>query len=298
MFVVRHLLEHGHGVRVLDNFSTGRRENLAGIERQIELIEGDICDAATAERAAKKVEAVFHLAARASVPRSVEFPREANEANVTGTLNMLLAARDAGTRRFVYSASSSAYGETPTLPKVEDMAPQPLSPYAVSKLTAEYYCQCFTHVYGLETVSLRYFNVFGPRQDPNSAYAAVIPAFVSRMIRGERPIVFGDGEQSRDFCYIENVVSANMLSMQAEQTAGETVNIACGERTTLNRIVALINELLGTNIEPDYQDPRPGDVRHSLADIGAAERVIGYKPLIMFEEGLKRSINWYRANPG
>jgi nucleoside-diphosphate-sugar epimerase len=294
--VVRRLLELGHAVRVLDDFSTGRRENLAEVESRIELIEGDICDRATAEATAKGAEVVFHLAARASVPRSVKFPREANEANVTGTLNLLLAARDAGTRRFVYSASSSAYGETPTLPKVEDMAPQPLSPYAVSKLTAEYYCRCFTHVYGLETVSLRYFNVFGPRQDPNSAYAAVIPAFVSRMIHGKRPIVFGDGEQSRDFCYIENVVSANMLAMQAERTTGETVNIACGERTTLNRMIALINQQLGTSIEPEYQDPRPGDVRHSLADISAAERVIGYKPLVMFEEGLTRSIDWYRQN--
>jgi nucleoside-diphosphate-sugar epimerase len=296
--VVRRLLELGHSVRVLDNFSTGRRENLAEVESRIELIEGDICDAATAERTAKGVEVAFHLAARASVPRSIEFPRQANEVNVTGTLNVLLAARDAGARLFVYSASSSAYGETPTLPKIESMAPQPLSPYAVSKLTAENYCRCFAHVYGLETVSLRYFNVFGPRQDPNSAYAAVIPAFVSRMIHGERPIMFGDGEQSRDFCYIENVVSANMLSMQAEKIAGETVNIACGERTTLNRMVALINEQLGTNIEPEYQDPRPGDVRHSLADISAAERVIGYKPLVLFEEGLKRSIDWYRQNLG
>lgn len=294
--VVRQLLELGHAVRVLDDFSTGHRENLAEVESRIELIEGDICDSATAERTAKGTEVVFHLAARASVPRSVEHPREANEANVTGTLNLLLAARDAGARRFIYSASSAAYGETPALPKIENMPPEPLSPYAVSKLAAEYYCCCFAHVYGLETVSLRYFNVFGPRQDPNSAYAAVIPAFVSRMIHGKRPIVFGDGEQSRDFCYIENVVSANMLSMQAEKTAGETVNIACGERITLNRIIALINQHLGTDIEPEYQDPRPGDVRHSLADVSAAERAIGYKPLVMFEEGLERSIDWYRRN--
>jgi nucleoside-diphosphate-sugar epimerase len=296
--VVRRLLELGNAVRVLDDFSTGRRENLAEVESRIELIEGDICDPATAEATAKGAEVVFHLAARASVPRSVEFPREANEANVTGTLNLLLAARDAGARRFIYSASSAAYGETPTLPKIESMTPEPLSPYAVSKLAAEYYCYCFSQVYGLETVSLRYFNVFGPRQDPNSAYAAVIPAFVSRMVRGEQPIVFGDGEQSRDFCYIENVVSANMLSMQAEKTAGETVNIACGERITLNQIIALINQHLGTDLEPEYQDPRPGDVRHSLADIGAAERAIGYKPLVMFEEGLERSIDWYRQNLG
>ena len=176
------------------------------------------------------------------------------------------------------------------------MTPEPLSPYAVSKLAAEYYCLCFSHVYGLETVSLRYFNVFGPRQDPNSAYAAAIPAFVSRMVRGERPIVFGDGEQSRDFCYIDNVVSANVLSMQARKINGETVNIACGERITLNRIIALINQHLGTDIKPEYQDPRPGDVRHSLADVTAAGRVIGYEPRVMFDEGLELSIDWYRRN--
>ncbi len=296
--LVRRLLELGHEVRVLDDFSTGHRENLTEVESRIELIEGDIRDQTMAERTVAGAEAVFHLAARASVPRSVEFPREANEANVTGTLNMLLAARDAGVRRFVYSASSAAYGDTPTLPKIENMAPAPLSPYAVSKLAAEYYCACFSHVYGLETVSLRYFNVFGPRQDPNSAYAAAIPAFVSRMVRGERPIVFDDGEQSRDFCYIENVLSANLLALEADKLSGETVNIACGERVTLNQIIAQINRHLGTNIEPEYQAPRPGDVRHSLADINAAERVIGYKPLVMFDEGLERSINWYRQNLG
>jgi UDP-glucose 4-epimerase len=292
----RRLLELGHQVRVLDDFSTGHRNNLAEIESRIELIEGDICDLATAERAARGAEAVFHLAARASVPRSVEFPREANEANVTGTLNMLLAARDAGARRFIYSASSAAYGDTPTLPKVESMTPMPLSPYAVSKLAAEHYCACFAEVYGLETISLRYFNVFGPRQDPNSAYAAAIPAFVSRMIRGERPIVFGDGEQSRDFCYIENVLSANLLAFEAEKLSGETVNIACGERITINRIIELINQHLGTDIQPEYRDPRPGDVLHSLAAIDAAERAIGYKPLVMFAEGLGRSIEWYQQN--
>jgi nucleoside-diphosphate-sugar epimerase len=294
--LVRRLLELGHTVRVLDNFSTGHRENLAEIEPQIELIEGDICDLATAQRCAAGAEGVFHLAARASVPRSVEFPREANEANVTGTLNMLLAARDAGARRFIYSASSAAYGDTPTLPKVETMTPQPLSPYAVSKLAAEHYCTCFAHVYGLETLSLRYFNVFGPRQDPNSPYAAAIPAFVSRMVRGQPPIVFDDGEQSRDFCYIENVLSANVLAFQAEKLSGEVVNIACGERVTINRIIELINGHLGTSIKPDYQDPRPGDVRHSLAAIDAARRVIGYKPLVMFAEGLERSIEWYKQN--
>jgi UDP-glucose 4-epimerase len=294
--LVRRLLRLGHAVRVLDDFSTGHRANLAEVASDIELIEGDICDEAMAAQAAKGAATVFHLAARASVPRSVEFPREANEANVTGTLNLLLAARDAGAQRFVYSASSATYGETPTLPKIEQMTPEPLSPYAVSKLAGEYYCSCFWHVYKLETVSLRYFNVFGPRQDPNSAYAAAIPAFVSRMIRGQRPVVFGDGEQSRDFCYVDNVVSANVLSMQAPKTSGETANIACGERVTLNRIIALINQQLGTEIEAEYREPRPGDVRHSLADVSAAGRIIGYKPLVMFDEGLGRSIDWYRQN--
>ena len=294
--LVRRLLEFGLNVRVLDDFSTGHRRNLAEVESQIELIEGDICDKSTAERTAKGTDVVFHLAARASVPRSVEFPVEANEANVTGTLNMLIAARDAGTRRFIYSASSAAYGDTPTLPKVESMSPIPLSPYAVSKLAAEYDCACFSQVYGLETISLRYFNVFGPRQDPNSAYAAAIPAFVSRMVRGESPIVFGDGEQSRDFCYIENVVNANVLASRVEKLSGEVVNIACGERVTINRIIELINMHLGTSIAPDYRDPRPGDVLHSLAAVDEAKRVIGYEPGIMFAEGLERSIEWYKQN--
>ncbi len=295
--IVRRLLRDGYGVRVLDDFSTGHRRNLAEVADDVEIIEGTICDPETAARATRGVAGVFHLAARASVPRSVEHPRESNAVNVDGTLNMLIAARDAGARRFVYSASSAAYGDTPTLPKVETMPPAPLSPYAVSKLAGEYYCTCFSGVYGLETVSLRYFNVFGPRQDPNSAYAAVIPAFVSHMVRDERPVVYGDGEQSRDFCYIDNVVHANMLALQAEKLAGEVVNIACGERTTLNEIVARINEMLGKQIEPVYDQPRPGDVRHSLADISAARRVLGYEPLVYFAEGLQRSIAWYRENP-
>lgn len=295
--VARGLLQRGHRVRVLDDFSTGRRENITDIQSDIELIVGDIRDVEAVNRAVAGTEAVFHLAARASVPRSVEQPQQAHDINVTGTLNLLVAARDAGTRRFVYSASSSAYGDTPTLPKIEDMTPQPLSPYAVSKLAAEHYCSCFTCCYGLETISLRYFNVFGPRQDPNSQYAAVIPAFVTRMVGGQQPIIFGDGEQSRDFCFIENVIDANMRGFEAEKVAGEVVNIACCERTTLNEIVHLINTHLGTDIQPEYQAPRVGDVRHSLADVSAAYRVIGYEPQIMFAEGLQRSIEWYKQNP-
>ncbi|MCH8805782.1 MAG: NAD-dependent epimerase/dehydratase family protein, partial [Planctomycetes bacterium] len=209
-----------------------------------------------------------------------------------------LAAREGGARRFVFSASSSAYGDTPTLPKHEQMPPAPLSPYAASKLAAEHYCTCFAHVYGLQTISLRYFNVFGPRQDPNSDYAAAIPAFVAHMVRGEQPIIFGDGEQSRDFCYIDNVVNANLLAAEAERVSGEIVNIACGERVTINAIIAMINELLNTSIEPDYQDPRAGDVLHSLADLAAARRVIGYNPSVMFADGLRQSIDWYRENLG
>jgi nucleoside-diphosphate-sugar epimerase len=230
------------------------------------------------------------------VPRSVETPRPTHDANVTGTLNLLMAAREAGARRFIYSASSSAYGDTPTLPKHEEMPPAPMSPYAASKLAGEYYCLAWAHVYGLETISLRYFNVFGPRQDPKSDYAAVIPAFVSRMLQGQRPIVFGDGEHSRDFCYVDNVVQANLLALKAGKLRGESVNIACGQRTTLNQIIAVINELLGTRIEGEYTDPRPGDVRHSLADLSAAQRVLGYESQVMFAEGLRRSISWYREN--
>jgi len=294
--IVERLLEEGKRVRVLDNFSTGFAHNLQPFEGRIEVVKGDICSFETCQRAMEGVEAVYHLAARASVPRSVEFPRECNEANVTGTLNLLVAARDAGVRRFVNSASSSAYGDTPVMPKAEHMTPTPLSPYAVSKLAAEHYCTCFARVYGMETISLRYFNVFGPRQDPDSAYAAVIPAFVSRLLRGERPIVYGDGEQSRDFCFVENVVSANRAAVESPRLSGEVVNIACGQSATLNEILALLNELLGTSAQADYQPARVGDVKHSLAALDEAKRVIGYEPKVLFREGLTRSIAWYREN--
>ncbi len=291
--VVRGLLTKGQRVRVLDDFSTGYRHNLADIARDIELVEGSICDLDAVKRCCQGVEVVYHIAARASVPRSVEDPLTAHNVNITGSLNVLMAARDAGVRRVVYSASSSAYGDTPVLPKREDMRPLPLSPYAVSKLAPEQYCTVWSHVYGLETVSLRYFNVFGPRQDPNSAYAAVIPAFVSRMVRGERPVVFGDGEQSRDFCYIDNVVEANLLGGSTPGLRGEVVNIACGERTTLNEIIAAINQALNLNVTAEYREARKGDVRHSLADISEAKRVLGYAPKVFFAEGLKRSIEFY-----
>ena len=296
--VVRRCLADGRKVRVIDDFSTGKRQNLAEVVKDIELIEGDICNADLMERVAAGVDTIFHIAARASVPRSVEHPRQAHDVNVTGTMNVLLAARKANVRRIVYSASSSAYGDTPVMPKREDMCPLPLSPYAVSKLAGEHYCSAFANVYQMQTVSLRYFNVFGPRQDPTSTYAAVIPAFVTRMLKNERPIIYGDGEQSRDFCFIDNVVDANLRAAAAPEARGEVMNIACGERTTLNEIVAAVNTALGTKIAPEYKPARAGDVRHSLAALDVAKRVIGYEPKIMFAEGLKRSIDWYRKSLG
>jgi nucleoside-diphosphate-sugar epimerase len=294
--IVRALLKRGDRVRVFDNLSTGYRKNLDEVAKESEFVEGDIRNLDALQSAAKGIDTVYHLAAQGSVPKSVDQPAQANDINVNGSLNVLIAARDNGARRVVYSASSAAYGETPVLPKVETLSPTPLSPYAVSKLAAEHYCAAFAHCYGLSTISLRYFNVFGPRQDPNSQYAAAIPAFVTRMVKGERPIIFGDGEQSRDFCYVDNVVAANLLAGTREGLKGEVVNIACGERITLNAIIGLINEHLGTRLAPDYRAPRAGDVKHSLADIGAAERIIGYRPQVMFSEGLKRSITWYREN--
>ncbi len=293
--LVRALIERGATVRVVDNFSTGHRRNLDKLNGRFELMEADIRDADAMRAAARGAETVFHLAAQGSVPRSVDDPLTANDINVTGTLNVLVAARDAGARRVVYSASSAAYGETEVLPKIESMTPQPVSPYGVSKLAGEHYCTAFAHCYGLSTVSLRYFNVFGPRQDPNSQYAAAIPAFVTRMLADESPIVFGDGEQSRDFCYVDNVVSANLLAAEAPAARGEVLNIACGERVTLNAIIALINRQLGKRISTEFRPPRAGDVRHSLASLDAARGRIGYEPKVMFAEGLRRSIDWYRG---
>lgn len=290
------LLAEGWQVRVLDDLSTGKPENLAHVQSRVELIVGDLCSRDTCARAAAGCEAVFHLAARGSVPKSVRHPDDTHAVNATGTLNLLIAARDGGAKRFVNSASSSAYGDTPVLPKRENMKDLPRSPYAVSKLAAEQYCTVFSICYGLPTVSLRYFNVFGPRQDPGSQYAAVIPAFVSRMLSQQRPVVFGDGEQTRDFCFVENVVRANLLAACAPCVQGEVLNIGCGERTSLNQTIGRLNELLGTNLTAEYHPPRAGDVRDSLASIEEARRVIGYEPTVYFAEGLKRSIAWYREN--
>ena len=294
--LVHRLVEQGRRVRVLDNFATGKRSNLAAVEGKIELLEGDIRDPATCKRACAGIEVVFHEAALPSVPKSVEDPVSSNAVNIDGTFNMLVAARDAKVRRFVYAASSSAYGDTPTLPKIETMPTNPLSPYAVQKLTGEYYCSVFAKCYGLQTLAIRYFNVFGPRQDPASQYAAAIPAFVTHVIRGEPPTIYGDGEQTRDFTYIENVIHANLLAAEAKQTNGEVCNVACGEHVTVNAVIAEINKLLGKNVKPNYVDPRPGDIKHSWADIELAQRLIGFKPVVTFAEGLRRAIEWYKAN--
>lgn len=295
--LVETLVARGQSVRVLDNFSTGHRKNIEPWLDQIELIEGTITDKADCERAVDGVDYVLHQGAMPSVPKSVELPWESNEANVTGTLNVLIAARDAKVKRLVYAASSSAYGDTPTLPKIESMTPNPLSPYAVQKHTAELYLKVFYEMYGLETVSLRYFNIFGPRQDPTSQYGAVIPKFLQALLDGNAPTIFGDGTQSRDFTYIDNVVHANLIACEADsKCAGTLVNLACGERIDLNDLCRVINEALGTNIDPVYAEERVGDVKHSLADISAAKDFIGYEPQVKFAEGIAKTIDWYKTH--
>ncbi len=298
--LARFILDQGHDVVVLDNFATGKRENIADIVDRIELIEGDVRDRDAVDRAVAGCAAIFHEGALGSVPRSVEDPVTSHDANVNGTITVLDGARAAGVNRVVFAASSSAYGNQKESPKHEGMVSMPISPYAASKLACEAYMQGYAAAYGMETVSLRYFNVFGPYQDPCGAYAAVIPAFISRVLAGEQPVVYGDGEQSRDFCYIENVVQANWLAAHApaESCDGKPMNIACHARTTLNEILAKIQELLGTNIEAVYTDERPGDVKHSLADVSLAKEKIGYEPKVFFDEGLERAMDWYRANLG
>jgi UDP-N-acetylglucosamine/UDP-N-acetyl-alpha-D-glucosaminouronate 4-epimerase len=293
--IARALLKRGDKVRVLDNFFSGKRENLADVAADVELIEGDIRDAATVARAAAGVEVVFHEAAIPSVPRSLADPISSNDVNIAGTLTVLHEAKKAGVRRLVYAASSSAYGDTPTLPKVETMSPAPLSPYAVGKLAGEHYCAVFAGAYGLETVSLRYFNVFGARQDPKSEYAAVIPRFVTAGLAGQGVTIFGDGTQSRDFCYIDNTVEANLAaaSAPAAGASGRVFNVACGAATTLNEVVQLIGKTLGKAIPVTYAERRVGDVKHSLADVSAARSNLGYRGAIDFEEGLRRTIAWY-----
>lgn len=287
------LVERGDEVAVLDNLSTGKRENLAHLGDQVTLHEGCLLDREKVELALQGVEVVYHQAALASVPRSVEKPLDTNAACVTGTLNLLDVARRAGVRRVVYAGSSSAYGDQPNMSKRETDLPGPLSPYAAAKLAGESYCKSFTATYGLETVVIRYFNVFGPRQDPNSEYSAVIPIFVTKMVRGERPTVYGDGKQSRDFTYIDNVVQGNLAAADAVDAVGRSINVACGQQFTLLQLVAAINDVLGTNIEPILADARAGDVRESLADISLARAVLDYEPQVNFDEGLRRSIEYY-----
>ncbi len=294
--LVHALAARGERVRVLDNFSTGKRENLADVADAVDLIEGDLRNPDDCRRACEGIDVILHEGALPSVPKSVEDPLASHQCNIDGTFNILLAARDAGVQRVVYAASSSAYGDTPTLPKIEDMAPSPLSPYAVNKLVGEYYCKTFYDCFGLQTLSLRYFNVFGPRQDPTSQYAAAIPAFVTAILRDEPPTIYGDGEQTRDFCHVDNVVHANLLAADAAETHGEVLNLACGERVTVNQIIAAINKILGKSVEPNHVEPRAGDVKHSLADITLAKNVIGYEPKVMFEQGLELAIDWYKRN--
>jgi nucleoside-diphosphate-sugar epimerase len=292
--LVEALLERGGRVRVLDNFLTGKRENLAPFAGRFELIEGDIRDLETCRRACGGMDYVLHQAALPSVPRSIDDPFTTNEINVRGTLNLLWAAAEAKVKRLVFASSSSVYGDEPGLPKREGAEGKPLSPYAASKLAGELYCRVFSAAYGLETVSLRYFNVFGPRQDPFSQYAAVIPLFITRILGGEPPAIYGDGEQSRDFTYVANVVEANLLACQAPGAAGGIFNIACAERVTVNGLADRINAILGTVVKPRYAEPRPGDIRHSFADIAAAERALGYRPRIGFGQGLALTIEWFK----
>jgi len=296
--LARFLLKKGHDVVVLDNFSTGKPENIAAIRKDITFIRGDIRNRKACDKAVQGCKAVFHEAALGSVPRSVDDPVTSHDVNVNGTINVLEACRAAGVKRVIFAASSSAYGDQPKSPKHEGMVPAPISPYASSKICCEAYLQAYAACFGMQTLCLRYFNVFGPHQDPLGAYAAVIPAFVSRILKKERPIVFGDGEQSRDFCFIENVCQANYLAASAPAAAckGQAINIACNRATTLNQILTKIQGLLGSDIKPIYKPMRKGDVKDSLADISLANKTIGYKPAVFFEQGLERAIDWYKAN--
>lgn len=293
------LLARGESVRGIDSFITGKRSNLAGLEG-MEFLEGDLADPDACAKACGGIEVAFHEAALASVPRSVADPLSTNRNCVDATLNLLVAAREAGVRRVVYAGSSSAYGDAPTLPKHEEMLPNPISPYAVAKLAGEQYMRAFARVYGLETVTLRYFNVFGPYQDPTSHYSGVLAIFCRKMLAGEQPTIYGDGEQSRDFTYIDNVVEANLLaaSAPAEKVAGQMMNVATGARITLNDVFRLLCDLTGYRGNAAFAEPRTGDIKDSLADIRLAEQLIGYRPKIDFREGLRRTVEWYRASGG
>jgi UDP-glucose 4-epimerase len=293
--IVAALVKRGDKVRVLDSLVTGHRHNLAGLEKQVEFVQGDLVNERDVRQALEGVEVVLHQAALASVPRSVVAPLDTNEACVTGTVTLLDVARQVGVRRVVYGGSSSASGDQPTPAKHEGLLPAPLSPYAAAKLAGEFYCQAFTSTYGLETVTIRYFNVFGPRQDPKSQYAAVIPKFITEILAGQRPTIFGDGKQSRDFTYIDNVVHGNLLAADAPAAVGQTINVACGESYDLLQLVNGINKILGTNIQPVFEPARAGDVRESLADISLARKLLKYEPIVDFDEGLRRTVEYYRS---
>lgn len=287
----------GARVRIVDDLSTGHRENLDEIGGDVDFIQGSVADQSLLERVLEDVEVVFHEAAIPSVPRSIENPRQSHIASVDGTFSLLLAARDRKVRRVVYAASSSAYGDQPTLPKSEEMLPDPLSPYAVAKLVGEYYCQVFTRVYGLETIALRYFNVFGPRQDPGSQYSGVVSRFISMLLTDERPVIYGDGEQSRDFTYIDNVVAANLKAATATDGIGKVINVANGERITLNQLLDELKDLTGkSSVTADYREARVGDVRHSLADTTRARQFLGYESRVGLREGLQRTIDWWKTS--
>jgi UDP-glucose 4-epimerase len=296
--LARELLSRGEQVRGVDNFSTGKRENLTDIQGRIDFRQADIADLDAMHKACTGVDFVLHQAAIPSVPKSVLDPLGSNRANIDGTVNVLVAARDAKVKRVIFAASSAAYGDTPTLPKQEDMKPDPISPYAVAKLASEHYLTSFYRCYQLETVSLRYFNVFGPRQDPSSPYSGVLAKFITAMLRGEQPAIYGDGEQSRDFTYIDNAVEANLLACKAPaaQVAGQMFNVATGRRVTLNETFKLLQGLTSYSGQPKYGPDRGGDIRHSLADISKAEAALGYKPKVDFEEGLRRTVEWYRTS--
>lgn len=295
--LVHALLNEGHAVRVLDNFATGRRENLLELGSDFDLVEGDIQSYERVHNATAGCEIVLHQAAMPSVPRSVQDPLTSNASNVIGTLNVLLAARDGGVRRVVFASSSSVYGASEELPKRESLTPLPISPYAVAKLAGEGYCRSFHAVYGLETIALRYFNVFGPRQDPLSQYAAVIPNFITAIRDGRRPVIFGDGSQTRDFTYISNVVDANLRAMEARDVGGRTFNVACGGRISLNEVAASIAELTGVDVEPIHTQARVGDIPHSMADIACAREALGFEPAVDFREGLARTIEHFAHAP-
>jgi UDP-N-acetylglucosamine/UDP-N-acetyl-alpha-D-glucosaminouronate 4-epimerase len=298
-FIGSHLCEElvrrGERVRVVDNLITGKRQNLAHLP-QVEFMEGDLADIDVARRAAHGIEYVLHQAAIPSVPRSVDDPLTSNRANIDASVNILVAARDAKVKRLVYAGSSSAYGNSEVLPKVETMPTAPLSPYALQKLVAEQYCQMFTTLYGFETVTIRYFNVFGPRQDPSSPYSGVISLFISALCDGRRPTIYGDGEQTRDFTYVTNVVDGVLRACHAPGANGEVINVATAGRISLNQLFAIVKREVGSSLEPNYSNPRAGDVRDSQADIAKAQRLLGYTPIVSFEDGLGRTVKWYRES--